>query len=177
MLPRSTSTRMEREAKKKEQSGRTNEIQRLIARSLRSVVDMKNMAGEYQIVVDCDVIQADGGTRTASITGAFVALVLAFKTMMNKGMIRKIPIKEYLAAVSAGIYNDELLLDLDYKEDSGCMADVNFVMTETGKIVEVQGTAEGRTFSDSEFLKLMELSRNGIMQLIQLQKNVLQGIF
>ena len=116
-------------------------------------------------------------STTASITGAFVALVLAFKTMMNKGMIRKIPIKEYLAAVSAGIYNDELLLDLDYKEDSGCMADVNFVMTETGKIVEVQGTAEGRTFSDSEFLKLMELSRNGIMQLIQLQKNVLQGIF
>ena len=177
MLPRSTSTRMDREAKKKEQSGRTNEIQRLIGRALRSVVDTKHMGGEWQIIVDCDVIQADGGTRTASITGAFVALVLAFKKMVDKGIIRSIPIKEYLAAISAGIYNDELLLDLDYKEDSGCMADVNFVMTESGKIVEVQGTAEGRTFSDEEFFKLMEMSRRGIGDLIKLQRDALKGIF
>jgi ribonuclease PH len=177
MLPRSTSTRMDREAKKGEQSGRTSEIQRLIGRSLRSVVDMRNMGGEYQIIVDCDVIQADGGTRTASITGGFVAMVLAFKSMVDKGIITKIPVKEYVAAISAGIYNNELMVDLDYKEDSGCMADVNFVIAESGKIVEIQGTAEGRPFAKEELMRLMTLSNDAIMKLIGLQMEVLKGIF
>lgn len=173
MLPGSTTSRVAREAAKGKQSGRTQEIQRLIGRSLRSVVELKDI-GERQIVVDCDVIQADGGTRTASITGGYVALYLAFKNMQKKGLIEKIPFINNVAAVSCGIYNGEPVLDLDYAEDSNAQADANFVMTGNGRIIEIQGTAEEKPFDEEAFFKMMQLAKSGISQLVEIQRRVLE---
>jgi ribonuclease PH len=173
MLPRSTGERMSREAAKGKQSGRTLEIQRLIGRSLRAVVDLKKL-GERTIQVDCDVIQADGGTRTASITGAFVALYDASRVLMSKGLIQEFPLREFIAAVSVGICGGRALLDLDYLEDSSCDTDMNVVMLGNGHFVEVQGTAEGHAFTRSEMDELLELARKGIVELIGLQKVVLE---
>ncbi|WP_310621894.1 ribonuclease PH [Flexibacterium corallicola] len=170
MLPRSTHDRMRREASSGKQSGRTLEIQRLIARSLRAVVDLKAL-GERQITVDCDVIQADGGTRTASITGAWVALHDCLKWMEARDMIKTDEVlKDHVAAISCGIYEGEAVADLDYDEDSSADTDANFVMTGKGGLVEVQGTAEGEPFSEEEFLKLMGLAKNSISKLVELQK-------
>jgi ribonuclease PH len=169
MLPRSTHERMRREVTRGSPSGRTQEIQRLIGRSLRAVVDLEKL-GERQISVDCDVIQADGGTRTAAITGAWVALHDCFQWMQTRDMIGKDVMKDHIAAVSAGIYNGELVLDLDYPEDSSAEADANFVMTGKGGIVEVQGTAEADPFSQEQFDGLMELARKGVKELVALQK-------
>lgn len=167
MLPRSTNTRIRRD--KAANSGRTAEIQRLIGRSLRGVVNLDQL-GERTIKIDCDVIQADGGTRTASITGGFIALVLALKKIKKEGLIKKIPITDYVAAVSVGIYKDQLLLDLDYEEDSNAQMDMNVVMVGRGKFVEVQGTAEGKTFSKSEMDLLLDLAHSGIKELVAIQK-------
>lgn len=172
MLPRSTSDRMRREANAGKQSGRTLEIQRLIGRSLRAVVDLGAL-GEKQISVDCDVIQADGGTRTASITGAWVALHDAIAWMQERELTRNNPLKDQVAAISCGIYKGEAVLDLDYPEDSAAETDANFVMTANGGIVEIQGTAEGAPFSEEEFLKLMSLAKAGISDLFDMQKNIL----
>jgi ribonuclease PH len=169
MLPRSTGERMRREATQGKQGGRTLEIQRLIGRSLRAVVDLQAL-GERQITVDCDVIQADGGTRTAAITGAFVALSDALAWMRARDMIGENVIGDHVAAVSCGIYNGEAVLDLDYAEDSQAETDANFVMTGSGGIVEIQGTAEGKPFSEDEFTGLLSLARGGIVRLIDLQK-------
>ena len=173
MLPRSTGSRMRREAAAGKQSGRTQEIQRLIGRSLRAVVDRSKL-GERQILIDCDVISADGGTRTASITGAFVALQLAVNGLIKQGLISDNPITEQVAAVSVGVVNGVALLDLDYPEDSGCDSDVNVVMTASGKIVEVQGTAEGAAFSRAEMDQLLRLAEKGIGELLKLQQQSLQ---
>ena len=167
MLPRSTQTRMDREAKKG-QSGRTHEIQRLIGRALRSVVDLKAM-GEISIKVDCDVLQADGGTRTASITGGFVALYQAFEKLVKDGKLEKNPIKDTVAAISCGICEKTPLLDLDYSEDSSAETDSNFVITGSGLLVEVQGTAEGAPFSTDELLKLLDLAQKGCNEVKALQ--------
>ena len=172
MLPRSTGERMAREAAKGKQSGRTQEIQRLIGRSLRSVVDLKKL-GERTVQVDCDVIQADGGTRTASITGAFVALHDALSGLINKGLIKENPLRDFVAAISVGVYNGVPVLDLDYVEDSACDTDMNVVMTGSGNFVEVQGTAEGHAFSRSEMDAMLDLAQNGIAQLIKMQKTAL----
>ncbi|MDO5639733.1 MAG: ribonuclease PH [Neisseria sp.] len=169
MLPASTAGRMRREAAAGKQSGRTQEIQRLIGRSLRAVVDLKNL-GERQILIDCDVIQADGGTRTASITGAFVALQLAVGKLVAAGMLIHNPIREAVAAVSVGVVDGVPLLDLDYPEDSGCDSDVNIVMTAAGKIIEIQGTAEGAPFSVAELNALVALGQKGIAELVQHQQ-------
>jgi ribonuclease PH len=169
MLPRSTHTRTDREAAKGKQSGRTQEIQRLIGRSLRSVTDLEAM-GEMQVKVDCDVLQADGGTRTASITGAWVALYLAFAKLVAEGKLAKVPLTDQLAAISCGIFEGTAVLDLDYPEDSSAQADANFVLTGTGGIVEVQGTAEERPFSKDQFQKLMELAEKGVAELVAHQK-------
>jgi ribonuclease PH len=169
MLPRSTSERMAREAAKGRQSGRTQEIQRLIGRSLRAVVNLEAI-GERQIQVDCDVIQADGGTRTAAITGAWVALRDALEWMKMRDMLTADPLKDHVAAISAGIYRGEIILDLDYDEDSEAETDANFVMTGSGGIVEIQGTAEGEPFTNEQFLALMNIARSGIDRLIELQK-------
>ena len=169
MLPRSTGERTRREAATGKQGGRTLEIQRLIARSLRSVIDLKAL-GERQITVDCDVIQADGGTRTASITGAWVALHDCIRWMQARDMLTTDPIKDHVAAVSCGIYSGTPVLDLDYAEDSEAETDANFVMTGSGGIVEIQGTAEGEPFSEAEFAALMALARDGIGRLVDLQK-------
>nr|WP_269465461.1 ribonuclease PH [Janthinobacterium sp. B9-8] len=174
MLPRSTNTRMRREAAQGKQSGRTQEIQRLIGRSLRAVVDMAAL-GERQIVIDCDVIQADGGTRTASITGAFVALTDAINGLIAAGKLSKSPIREHVAAISVGVYKGVAVLDLDYPEDSDCETDMNVVMTGSGKFVEVQGTAEGEAFSRAEMNTLLDLAEKGIKDLITLQKAALAG--
>ena len=174
MLPRSTHTRIDREAAKGKQSGRTQEIQRLIGRSLRAVVNMDKM-GERQIKVDCDVIQADGGTRTASITGGYVAMMLAFKHLQTIGLLKEIPVSDSVAAISCGIYKGECVLDLDYDEDSTAEADANFVLTGKGGIVEVQGTAEAEPFSESEFMTLMELAKEGCQQLAEIQRNALSA--
>ncbi len=174
MLPRSTGERMGREAAKGKQSGRTQEIQRLIGRSLRAVVDLKKL-GERTIQLDCDVIQADGGTRTASITGAFVALQDAVTGLMGKGLVKENPLKDSIAAISVGIYQGTPVLDLDYVEDSACDTDMNVVMLGNGHFVEVQGTAEGHAFSREEMDTLLELAKSGIEQLIELQKKSLQG--
>ena len=170
MLPRSSSQRIQRERSKV--GGRTHEIQRLIGRSLRSVVDMDAL-GERSILIDCDVIQADGGTRTASITGSFVALVDAVRYMQKKNMIATDPVLDHLAAVSVGIVDGKPLLDLCYAEDSTAEVDMNLVMTGKGKIVEVQGTAEGEPFSKSEFNELLSLGEKGIKALIKKQKEAL----
>ncbi|BAE53302.1 RNase PH [Paramagnetospirillum magneticum AMB-1] len=172
MLPRSTHTRTDREAAKGKQSGRTHEIQRLIGRSLRSVTDLAAM-GERQIKIDCDVLQADGGTRTASITGAFVALHLAFQRLVRLELLKAIPLTDHVAAISCGIYEGVAVLDLDYPEDSNAQADANFVMTGTGGIVEIQGTAEERPFSRTQFLELTDLAEAGIRQLVEAQKKAL----
>ncbi len=172
MLPRATNTRTPREAAKGGQSGRTQEIQRLVGRALRAVTDMRAF-GEVQIRVDCDVIQADGGTRTASITGGYLALYQAFATMKRLGAINKIPLREPVAAVSCGLYKGNALLDLDYSEDSGAQADANFVLTASGKIVEIQGTAEDHPFAEEEFLSLLTLAKKGIGDLITMQRATL----
>ena len=169
MLPRSTHERMRREVTRGQPSGRTQEIQRLIGRSLRAVVDLDKL-GERQITVDCDVIQADGGTRTASITGAWVALHDCFQWMQTRDMIGKDVMKDHIAAVSAGIYNGEVVLDLDYPEDSEADADANFVLTGSGGIVEIQGTAEGDPFTQEQFEQIMGLARKGVEELVALQK-------
>ena len=172
MLPRSTNTRMDREASRGKQSGRTLEIQRLIGRSLRAVMDMEAL-GERQIRIDCDVLQADGGTRTASITGGFIALYLALSNLQSNGLIKKIPVLDQVAAVSCGIYNGKALLDLDYNEDSDAGVDANFVLTAANKIIEVQATAEDKAFDKSEFNDLLQLAESGISQLVELQKTAL----
>ncbi len=160
MLPRATHTRSQREAAKGKQSGRTQEIQRLIGRSLRAVVDMKKL-GEHQITLDCDVIQADGGTRTASISGAWVAMRLAVNGLLASGAIKQDPITAHVAAISCGIYNGTPVLDLDYDEDSSADADANFVLIEGGKIAEVQATAEGAAYDEEALLRLLRLGRMG----------------
>ncbi len=172
MLPRSTGSRMQREAAKGKQSGRTQEIQRLIGRSLRAVVDLKKL-GERTIQIDCDVIQADGGTRTASITGSFVALQDAVSGLMQKGLVAESPLKDSIAAISVGIYQGVPVLDLDYIEDSECDTDMNVVMLGSGHFVEVQGTAEGHAFSRAEMDELLELAQSGIEELIQMQQAAL----
>ena len=172
MLPRSTGERMGREAAKGKQSGRTQEIQRLIGRSLRAVVDLKKL-GERTIQLDCDVIQADGGTRTASITGAFVALHDAVNGLMKKGLVKETPLKDFIAAISVGVYQGTPVLDLDYVEDSACDTDMNVVMLGNGHFVEVQGTAEGHAFSRDEMNSLLDLAQGGITQLIEMQRAAL----
>jgi len=170
MLPRSTHSRMGREAARGKQSGRTQEIQRLIGRSLRAAIDMKKL-GEHQITIDCDVIQADGGTRTASITGAFVALQHAIEKMLEKGTLKQNPIKHSIAAVSVGIYKNTPVLDLDYPEDSTAETDMNVVMDEHGRYIEIQGTAEGEPFSSGHLGELLDLAKVGIDELIAPQKS------
>ena len=174
MLPRSTGDRMRREASAGKQSGRTQEIQRLIGRSLRSIINLDQL-GENQISIDCDVIQADGGTRTASISGAFIALKHSVNFLMESKEIKKDPIKEYLGAVSCGIYRGKPILDLDYKEDSEAEADANFVITEKSKIIEIQATAEQYPFSENMFSELMNLAKSGIEEIIKKQKDVLEN--
>lgn len=172
MLPRSTHSRMGREASRGKQGGRTLEIQRLIARSLRAVVDLKAL-GERIITVDCDVIQADGGTRTASITGAYVAMCDAVNHMLKTGDLKKNPIHGAIAAVSVGIYNDQPVLDLDYPEDSNAETDMNVVMNDGGHFIEVQGTAEGHAFRRDELNSLLDLAEKGINELITAQQAAL----
>ena len=172
MLPRATNTRMNREAARGKQSGRTQEIQRLIGRSLRAVTDLETM-GELQITVDCDVIQADGGTRTASITGAYVAMHQAFQSAVERGLIASVPLIDQVAGISCGLYKDTAILDLDYLEDSAAEADTNFVLTGTKGIVEIQGTAEDYPFSEDQFMELMALAKKGVQELVQLQREAL----
>ncbi|MFZ7187844.1 ribonuclease PH [Avibacterium avium] len=172
MLPRSTHSRMQREAAKGKQSGRTMEIQRLIARSLRAMVDL-NALGERSITLDCDVIQADGGTRTASITGACVALVDAINGLMEKGMLKTNPIKGLVAAISVGIVEGEAVCDLEYVEDSNAETDMNVVMTDDGRMIEVQGTAEGEPFSHEELLTLLDLAKQGCEVIFNAQREAL----
>ncbi|MGB5949615.1 MAG: ribonuclease PH [Parvibaculum sp.] len=169
MLPRSTHERMRREAASGKQSGRTQEIQRLIGRSLRAVVDLKGL-GERQITLDCDVVQADGGTRTAAITGAWVALYDCIEWMRARSMLAASPIKDHVAAISCGIYQGQPVVDLDYAEDSEADTDANFVMTGRGGICEIQGTAEAEPFSEADFAKLMGLARSAIADLVERQK-------
>jgi ribonuclease PH len=172
MLPRATNTRTQREAARGKQSGRTQEIQRLIGRSLRAVADL-SLLGERSIQIDCDVIQADGGTRTASITGAYVAVHDAVALLLRRGLIASTPLRDFVAAVSVGVYQGTPVLDLDYAEDSACDTDMNVVMTGTGGFVEVQGTAEGAPFSRHEMDSLLTLAQAGIMQLVSRQKQAL----
>jgi ribonuclease PH len=173
MLPRSTGDRMRREASQGKQGGRTLEIQRLIGRSLRAVVDLQAM-GEMQVTVDCDVLQADGGTRTASITGGWVALHDALKWLEGRQLVSvKRVLKDHVAAISCGIHGGQAVLDLDYVEDSDAGTDANFVMTGSGGIVEIQGTAEGEPFSEAEFASLMALAKDGIAKLVGLQKQAI----
>jgi ribonuclease PH len=173
MLPRSTNTRTDREAARGKQSGRTQEIQRLIGRSLRAVVDLKKL-GERTIHVDCDVIQADGGTRTASITGAYVAVADAINWLLEQGTIAESPLKDSVAAISVGVFGGEPVLDLDYVEDSGCDTDMNVVMTGSGGMVEVQGTAEGVPFSRATLEALLDLAGKGIAEIVRAQKTALE---
>lgn len=172
MLPRSTGDRMQREAAKGKQSGRTQEIQRLIGRSLRAAVDLKKL-GEHTLHIDCDVIQADGGTRTASITGASVALVDALGAMKKKGMLKTDPFRHFIAAVSVGIYQGQPVLDLDYIEDSNAETDLNVVMTDAGGFIEVQGTAEGEPFQPEELNSMLALAKQGVEQIFEIQKQAL----
>ena len=172
MLPRSTHSRTDREAAKGKQSGRTQEIQRLIGRALRAVTDRSAM-GEKQIKIDCDVIQADGGTRTAAITGSYVALHLAFQHLIQIGALKTMPLTDQVAAVSCGLFQGNAVLDLDYDEDSKAQADANFVLTGKAGIVEIQGTAEETPFSEPQFMELLALARKGVTELVALQKQVL----
>jgi ribonuclease PH len=169
MLPRATQTRTRREVTSGKQSGRTQEIQRLIGRSLRAVVDLQ-MLGERQITIDCDVLQADGGTRTASITGAWVALHDCLKWMRSRSIIRDMPLKDHVAAISCGLTNGEAVIDLDYVEDSSAQTDANFVLTGKGHIVEVQATAEGAPFDEAQLAQMMALAKQGIAKLVDMQK-------
>ncbi len=172
MLPRSTHSRMDREAAKGKQSGRTQEIQRLIGRSLRAAFDLQPF-GERTLHLDCDVIQADGGTRTASITGAMVAAYDAFSKLKARGMIEAIPVKHFVAAISVGVYQGVPVLDLDYPEDSDCDTDMNVIMTDSGAFVEVQGTAEGAAFDRAAMNRLLDLAEGGIRDLVKMQKQAL----
>lgn len=172
MLPRSTGSRMDREAAKGKQSGRTQEIQRLIGRSLRAIIDLEKL-GERSIQIDCDVIQADGGTRTASITGAYVALHDAISGLMKSGKISESPLIDSVAAISVGVHQGNAVLDLDYLEDSDCDTDMNVVMTGSGGFVEIQGTAEGVAFSREDMNAMLDLAAHGILQLIKKQNEVL----
>jgi len=174
MLPRATNTRSDREAARGKQSGRTQEIQRLIGRALRAVVDLGAL-GERTLQIDCDVIQADGGTRTASITGAFVAVHDAVSHLLDKKLLAASPIQDFVAAVSVGVYHGVPVLDLDYPEDSACDTDMNVVMTGSGGLIEVQGTAEGAPFSRAEMNALLDLAQKGIAQLVAAQKAALAG--
>ena len=174
MLPRSTHTRSAREAAKGKQTGRTQEIQRLIGRSLRAVTDLKAL-GERQITLDCDVLQADGGTRCASITGAWIALYEACEKLVQSGKLPVNPVKDHVAAISVGIFEGSPVLDLDYPEDSGCDTDMNVVMTGSGGIVEIQGTAEGEPFTREQMNVLMDLAQMGIRQLVLAQERALAG--
>ncbi len=171
-LPRSTGSRMEREAAQGKQSGRSLEIQRLIGRALRAAIDLKAL-GEYTIKIDCDVIQADGGTRTASITGGCVALVTAVNLMLEKKMLTTNPIRQLIASVSVGIYNGRAILDLDYAEDSNAETDMNIVMTEAGGFIELQGTAENGDFTNAQLQEMLALAAHGIRQLVTLQQQSL----
>ena len=173
MLPRSTNTRMDREASKGKQSGRTQEIQRLIGRSLRSIIDLANL-GERQIKIDCDVIQADGGTRTASISGGFISLYIAIEKLKNNYNLQKPIIKNFIGAVSTGIVDNRPMLDLDYKEDSKAQADANFVICDSGEISEIQVTGEEFFFNDEQFSEMFSLAKNGIKEIINKQKEALQ---
>jgi len=173
MLPRSTSKRTPREVSKGRPSGRTHEIQRLIGRSLRAVVDAAAL-GERTVILDCDVLQADGGTRTASITGAFVAMVLALRKMVEFGMIRRLPVSDYVAATSVGISNGGPMLDLCYEEDSRADVDMNVVMTGSGRFIEVQATAEHASFDDEQMGRMLALARKGVSELIAIQKQVVR---
>jgi ribonuclease PH len=175
MLPRSTETRKPRDATKGKVDGRTMEIQRLIGRALRSVVDLKKL-GEMTIYIDCDVIQADGGTRTASITGAFVALMDALNKLLQNGKISAIPIKSFVAAISVGVKDGEVLVDLNYAEDSTCQVDMNIIMTEDGQLVEIQGTGEESPFSKAQLAEMLQAGEAGIQELITLQKQSLGEI-
>lgn len=172
MLPRATLQRTDREASKGKQSGRTQEIQRLIGRSLRAIIDLSAL-GERQIKIDCDVLQADGGTRTAAITGAYVALHQALTTLHNAKKIKTMPLKTQVAAISCGLYQGNPVLDLDYDEDSEAQADANFVLTSDGRIIEIQATAEQMPFTESQYTKLMMLARKGINELLQRQREAL----
>lgn len=172
MLPRSTGVRTSREAARGKQSGRTQEIQRLIGRSLRCITDLDAL-GERQVRIDCDVLQADGGTRTAAITGAYVALHQAMAWLLNQGKLEASPLLDQVAAVSCGIHQGQAVLDLDYAEDSSAQADANFVFTADGKIVEIQGTAEETAFSESQFRQLMKLAKIGVAELVGLQRQAL----
>jgi len=172
MLPRATGTRTDREAARGKQSGRTQEIQRLIGRSLRAVFDLVKL-GERTLHIDCDVIQADGGTRTAAITGGFVAAYDAARWLRLRGAIDNLPVSDFVAAVSVGIYQHVAVLDLDYIEDSGCETDMNFVMTGGGGLVEVQGTAEGRPFTQQQMDSMLALGRKGVVELVAAQKHAL----
>ncbi len=173
MLPRSTPDRIEREAAKGKQTGRTQEIQRLIGRALRSVVDLKSL-GERQIKIDCDVLQADGGTRTASITGAYIALHQALQKLVDQKKLSRLPLIDQIAAVSCGIIEGCPVLDLDYQEDSNAQVDANFVITGQGKLVEIQAAAEKHPFTEEEFHSMLSLARSGVSELIQRQKQVLK---
>jgi ribonuclease PH len=175
MLPRATGTRNDREAARGKQTGRTQEIQRLIGRALRAAIDLKKL-GEITIRIDCDVLQADGGTRTASVTGAYVALHLAVRHLQKIRAVKESPLIDSVAAISCGLYKGRPVLDLDYAEDSTAQADANFVITGLGGLVEVQGTAEGRPFSDEEFLELMRLARKGCAELTNLQRRALLAL-
>ena len=175
MLPRATGSRNPREAAKGKQSGRTQEIQRLIGRSLRAVVDTK-LLGERQITIDCDVIEADGGTRTASITGAYVALASACRHLVACGLVKKFPLVDSVAAVSCGIVEHVPLLDLDYIEDSGAEVDANFVLTGSGKLIEIQGTAEASPFTEEQFMELLSLAKKGTKELFELQQAALKKV-
>jgi ribonuclease PH len=174
MLPRSTNTRMGREAARGKQGGRTLEIQRLIGRSLRAAVDLEAL-GERTITLDCDVIQADGGTRTASITGACVALCDAINNLIQQGLLKQNPIRNLVASISVGIYQGVPVLDLDYAEDSNAETDMNVVMDENGQFIEIQGTAEGKTFSMDEMMAMTELARTGIAEIVSHQKQALEA--
>ncbi len=175
MIPRSCKSRVAREVSKGRPGGRTHEIQRLVGRSLRSVADMTKL-GERTIWLDCDVIQADGGTRCASITGSFIALTLAMERMKKEGMLQAIPLSDYVAAISVGIINHEAALDLNYDEDSKAEVDMNIVMTGKGKFIEVQGTAEREPFNKEDLNKLISLAQSGIQEIIGAQKKILKGI-
>jgi ribonuclease PH len=175
MLPRSTHTRTDREAARGKQSGRTQEIQRLIGRSLRAVTDLKAL-GERQLRIDCDVLQADGGTRTASITGSYVALHLALRKLVEARQIPALPLRDSVAAISCGIHKGTPVLDLDYAEDSEADADANFVLTATGKLIEIQATAEAAPFAEEQFAELLKLARKGIGELTRLQRAAVTGL-
>jgi ribonuclease PH len=176
MLPRSCATRVPRESSKGKLGGRTHEIQRLVGRAMRSVVDMSKL-GERTVWLDCDVIQADGGTRCASITGSFISLILALQKIKKDGLIKEIPVSDHVAAVSVGMFEGKPILDLNYEEDSTAEVDMNIVMTGSGKFIEVQGTAEREPFEKKDLDALVALAKSGIEDLVEMQKKVLKGIF